>query len=91
MEVFEQEAELVAVDRSVAVNVVLVEELFDEEQAWTLIEWADRVADVMPANTLWLKILLDTDPETRTVEISTSDHELSQALGTALREMISKS
>ena len=68
-----------------------VEELFDEEQAWTLIEWADRVADVMPANTLWLKILLDTDPETRTVEISTSDHELSQALGTALREMISKS
>jgi len=68
-----------------------VEELFDEEQAWTLIEWADRVADVMPANTLWLKILLGTDPETRTVEISTSDHELSQALGTALREMISKS
>ena len=67
-----------------------VEELFDQEQAWTLIEWADRVKDVMPRNSLWLQILIEPQPDTRSVKISTSDHELSQALKTALREMMPK-
>jgi tRNA threonylcarbamoyladenosine biosynthesis protein TsaE len=67
-----------------------VEELFDQEEAWTLIEWADRVEDVMPRNSLWLEIRIEPQPDTRSVKIWTSDHELSQALKTALREMIPK-
>ena len=67
-----------------------VEELFDQEQAWTLIEWADRVEGVMPKNVLWLELRIDSQPDRRTVEITTADHVLSQALEMALREMISK-
>lgn len=67
-----------------------VEELFDQEQAWTLIEWADRVEGVMPKNVLWLELRIDPQPDRRTVEITTADHVLSQLLETALREMISK-
>ncbi|HBV62999.1 MAG TPA: tRNA (adenosine(37)-N6)-threonylcarbamoyltransferase complex ATPase subunit type 1 TsaE [Rhodopirellula sp.] len=67
-----------------------VEELFDQEQAWTLIEWADRVEDVMPRDSLWLEIRLEPQPDTRSVKIWTSDYELSQSLKTALREMIPK-
>ena len=38
-----------------------VEELFEAsasapQPAWTIVEWADRVADVMPRNTLWLNL-----------------------------------
>ncbi len=33
-----------------------VDELFEDDQAWTLIEWADRVESVMPADTLWIEI-----------------------------------
>jgi tRNA threonylcarbamoyladenosine biosynthesis protein TsaE len=33
-----------------------VEELFEDQGAWTLVEWADRVAGVMPSTTLWLHI-----------------------------------
>jgi tRNA threonylcarbamoyladenosine biosynthesis protein TsaE len=46
-----------------------VDELFDDPQAWTLIEWADRVPRVMPANSLWITISVDDDPSTRTVEL----------------------
>ena len=67
-----------------------VEELFDQEQAWTLIEWADRVADVMPRDSLWLEIRLEPRPDTRSVKIWSSDYELSQALKKALREMMLK-
>ena len=37
-----------------------VEELFEDHLAWTLVEWADRVAGVMPIATLWLRI--DIEP-----------------------------
>lgn len=67
-----------------------VEELFDQEQAWTLIEWADRVEGVMPRDSLWLEIRLEPRPDTRSVKIWSSDYELSQALKKALREMMLK-
>jgi tRNA threonylcarbamoyladenosine biosynthesis protein TsaE len=50
-----------------------VDELFDDPQAWTLIEWADRVARVMPANSLWIMISIDDDPSTRTIELVADD------------------
>ena len=65
-----------------------VEELFDDEQAWTLVEWADRVAGVMPPETLWLEMRIDQQPGLRTVEFRTSDRGLADVLETALREMI---
>jgi tRNA threonylcarbamoyladenosine biosynthesis protein TsaE len=37
-----------------------VDELFEDPQAWTLIEWADRVESVMPRDTLWVKITIGT-------------------------------
>lgn len=67
-----------------------VEELFDQEQAWTLIEWADRIVGVMPRNCLWLEIRIDPRPDTRSVKMWTSDHELSQVIKTVLREMMPK-
>jgi tRNA threonylcarbamoyladenosine biosynthesis protein TsaE len=49
-----------------------VEELFDDASdqptaAWTVVEWADRFADCLPANTLWIRIDLES------VELSVSD------------------
>lgn len=44
-----------------------VEELFEDNDAWTLVEWADRVVGVMPADTLWLRI--DMEPR----DIGTTD------------------
>lgn len=32
------------------------EELFADPTAWTVVEWADRVADAMPADTVWVSI-----------------------------------
>lgn len=33
-----------------------VEELFESDGAWVLVEWADRVESVMPHDTLWIDI-----------------------------------
>ncbi len=38
-----------------------VEELFEDKSAWTMVEWADRVASVMPAATLWLHIDIEAN------------------------------
>lgn len=64
-----------------------VDELFDEPDAWVVIEWADRVDTMMPKNTLWLSIdLEDVDhagddlPTDRIVRLSTSDDEIAEAL-----------
>jgi len=65
-----------------------VEELFDDEQAWTLIEWADRVEGVMPRETLWLELRIEEQPDLRTVEFRTSDSGLARVVETALREMM---
>ncbi len=44
-----------------------VDELFEQSGAWTIIEWADRVADVMPKQTVWVRIEIDVDPSTRSL------------------------
>lgn len=46
-----------------------VDEMFDEH-AVTVVEWADRVADQMPPETLWLQISLSDDATTRTVSFT---------------------
>lgn len=33
-----------------------VEEMFESDRTWVLIEWADRVRSVMPPSTLWMNL-----------------------------------
>lgn len=63
-----------------------VEELFEEPRTWTLIEWADRVRDVLPKETLWIEIEIDGDPDQRRLSFQTSSQDLAASLTTALRE-----
>lgn len=55
-----------------------VEELF-EQQAWTLIEWADRVESVMPSDTLWLQIDLTDNPDCREFTFSSTRLDIGPA------------
>lgn len=59
-----------------------VEELFENERTWTLVEWADRVGDVLPTNTLWITIDIDGDQSnqpTRKFTLSTEDTVLAKS------------
>lgn len=49
-----------------------VDELFEDDQAWTLIEWADRVQDVMPGETLWIEIKIGDSGHDRSVTFKTT-------------------
>ena len=57
-----------------------VEELFDDADAWTLIEWADRVRDVMPPETLWIEIEIESDPRFRSITFTTTDESTAKAV-----------
>lgn len=50
-----------------------VDELFEDRAAWTLVEWADRVASVMPDNSLWMEITIEQDNRQRAVSFKTTD------------------
>jgi tRNA threonylcarbamoyladenosine biosynthesis protein TsaE len=56
-----------------------VEELFDE-QAWTVVEWADRVRQEMPQDTLWIEIQLTDAPESRRLSFRTGCPQIAMAL-----------
>ena len=68
------------------------EELFEDSDAWTLIEWADKVQTMMPPSTLWIQIEFssDTSPSCpssdRVVRFSTSDDRLDTALQAMRRD-----
>ncbi len=53
-----------------------VEELFEDDSAWTLVEWADRVSDVMPDRTLWVRMDIDPVGHTRSLTFSCDDPNL---------------
>lgn len=63
-----------------------VEELYEDPRAWTLIEWADRVRDALPTETLWIEIEIGGDPGRRRVRFQTAREDLVTTLPTALRE-----
>lgn len=52
-----------------------VEELF-EDQAWTIIEWADRVESVMPQETLWIQMDISDHFDRRNVSLTSQRAEL---------------
>ena len=55
-----------------------VDELFEDPQAWTIVEWADRVAGVMPDHTLWIEIAAESEPRFRVIpfQLDRSAHAL---------------
>ncbi|MGB7323743.1 MAG: tRNA (adenosine(37)-N6)-threonylcarbamoyltransferase complex ATPase subunit type 1 TsaE [Rubripirellula sp.] len=61
-----------------------VEELFDEDNAWTIIEWADRVRTCLPDETLWLKLTLTANSETRKITAWTDDQALANIINQQL-------
>jgi len=63
-----------------------VEELFEQSDAWTLVEWAERVADVMPANTLWLRIELTGTDDRRNVVANCRDVAVVASLSELAKE-----
>ncbi len=50
-----------------------VDELFDDTQAWTIVEWANRMSRVMPKDTLWIELEIESDVNMRTITIRCSN------------------
>lgn len=57
-----------------------VDELFEQADAWTVIEWADRVESVMPKNTVWIRLEIAADPSLRVAEVYCRDTRLTELL-----------
>ena len=57
-----------------------VEECFEDDHAWTMVEWADRVENVMPENTLWMEFQVDDVMHYRSIQCWCSDETLMQKL-----------
>jgi tRNA threonylcarbamoyladenosine biosynthesis protein TsaE len=64
-----------------------VEELFDDDASWTLVEWADRVRDVMPNEMLWVEMKINEDPSLRSVTFVTSNDDIARAVHCLLDEV----
>ena len=64
-----------------------VDELFEDDQAWTLIEWADRVESVMPADTLWIEIKIADNELYRSVAFTTRHPTIRTALNQVADDM----
>jgi len=52
-----------------------VDELFADPNAWTIVEWADRVKSVMPAETIWIRIEV-VDSDRRRIRIGEAPSDL---------------
>ena len=63
-----------------------VQELFADQAAWTLIEWADRVDSVMPTDALWIEIKIDDD-EHRSVVFKTEHPSTRAALNQVAEDL----
>lgn len=50
-----------------------VEELFDDVEAWTLIEWADRVRATIPTEAMWVNITSGEQLDRRDIEWDVPD------------------
>lgn len=69
-----------------------VEELFEDPNTWTLVEWADRVESVMPRETLWITLDIQENASIeslnaisdraplRVITLSTNDDRLSDCI-----------
>lgn len=64
-----------------------VDELFADAEAWTLIEWADRVRGTLPLDTLWIEIRIEDDDRLRSVTFTTTDSPVADAVGRIVQEL----
>lgn len=53
-----------------------VDELLDDPDGWTVVEWADRFASCMPPQTLWIQIELTDQPDRRRLNFRCSDESI---------------
>ncbi|QDT11211.1 tRNA (adenosine(37)-N6)-threonylcarbamoyltransferase complex ATPase subunit type 1 TsaE [Stieleria marina] len=64
-----------------------VDELFEQPGAWTLVEWADRIADVMPTETLWITIELTSDDARRDLRLTCDDDATREKITAVARQL----
>ena len=57
-----------------------VDELFDQPDAWTLVEWADRVHTAMPSDTIWIRLLIGSMPDERIIQVVSPDDAKATAI-----------
>ncbi|QEG02693.1 tRNA threonylcarbamoyladenosine biosynthesis protein TsaE [Stieleria maiorica] len=71
-----------------------VEELFDADNTWVLIEWADRVESVLPPETLWIHIDIPASDDPiapqRQITLTTQNDALAGPLAALADAMPSK-
>ena len=56
-----------------------IDELMADKQAWTIVEWADRVRSAMPPETVWLEIRLDGGSQERSLVFTTENRDVFSA------------
>lgn len=67
-----------------------LEECYQEPNAWTVIEWADRFEDAMPLEAIWMRIDIQGDSRdsgTRQIQLRCSDQERWQWIQRILRDL----
>jgi tRNA threonylcarbamoyladenosine biosynthesis protein TsaE len=60
-----------------------VDELFDDAQAWTIVEWAEKVEREMPGNTIWIELSITSDSH-RSIRFRCRDSGLFKRLETTI-------
>jgi tRNA threonylcarbamoyladenosine biosynthesis protein TsaE len=66
-----------------------IEELWEQTDAWTIMEWADRFADVMPDQTLWIEFVVPEQgpPDTRQIRCYCQDPNIGDWLRSVAERM----
>ena len=64
-----------------------VDELMEDTDAWTIIEWADRMPSVMPPDVVWIRFQLTSDDDRRQVTIHCNDPVKSESLKKAAKDL----
>ena len=64
-----------------------VEELYEDENAWTLIEWADRMPGALPSSTLWIRLGLAEQADQRNVSVYSDNPKMQTLFGLVKSQM----
>lgn len=57
-----------------------VEELYEQPDSWTVVEWADRVQGVLPDETFWVELIHGSRTDNRDVVIQTNQADVRSVL-----------
>ncbi|WP_404310810.1 tRNA (adenosine(37)-N6)-threonylcarbamoyltransferase complex ATPase subunit type 1 TsaE [Neorhodopirellula lusitana] len=69
-----------------------IEELWDQDRTWTILEWADRFESLMPNDALWIEIMSgpSDNPDEREIVFRCSDRQIAEWLGGVQQEFNSR-